>query len=255
MGGHDPNPMRPRGSAKSWLLALLLGATALGGWAWWSWGRQPADALARGWRAYRRGEWDEAARQARQRLKSAAQDPEGLRLLARASLRQGRDALGMSLYQRLGDDGLQDEDRYLLGLALSREGKVRSAVSVWEAARDDSPVRAETLFQLTRGYYALDRLDEAVRSGDLLAKFPGWRAQAEALLGMTDLALNNPGGAAAHWLGALSHTEPPPAGMSPLVVPRKELARALLRVGRPAEAREQLRTELAEGRIPRPTGS
>ena len=83
--------MRPRRPAIRWLLALalFLGATALGGWAWWSWGRRPADALSRGRQAYERGDWEEADRLARQRLKAAANDPEGLRLLARASAQQG----------------------------------------------------------------------------------------------------------------------------------------------------------------------
>jgi tetratricopeptide (TPR) repeat protein len=242
--------MRRRRPAIRWLLALALGASALGGWAWWAWGRQPADALGRGRQAYAQGDWEEADRLARQWLKAAANDPEGLRLLARASVQQGRDALAMSLYERLGEAALQAEDRYLLGLALSRSGKVRSAVKVWEAARASEPDRPETLFQLVRGYYSLDRMDEAAQAGELLAKRPGWEAQAEALLGMIALSFNDPGRAAAKWQSAVNRPPDAPEGVHRLVVPRKELARAWLRVGRPAEARDQLRTVLAKGPDP-----
>jgi tetratricopeptide (TPR) repeat protein len=206
--------------------------------------------VARGREAYDRGDWEEADRLARRRLKAAAEDPEALRLLARASFQQGRDSLAMSMYERLGESALQAEDRYILGLALSRTGKVRPAVEVWEGARAVDPERAETLFQLTRGYYALDRMDEAARAGELLERRPGWEAQAEALLGIIELMRNDPGRAAAYWLRALSRPQDPPAGFTRLVVPRKELARALLRVGRPGEAKDQLRIVLAESPDP-----
>ena len=115
--------------------------------------------VARGRQAYDRGDWEEADRLARQRLKAAANDPEGLRLLARASIQLGRDDLAMSLYQRLGESAMQAEDRYLLGLVLSRSGKLRSAVTVWEAARRASRSAPRRSSSSIRGYLRLDRMD------------------------------------------------------------------------------------------------
>src|SRR5262245_5619183 len=116
-----------------WLmLAVLLATPALGGWAWWSRGRLLPDGLSRGRVAYERGDWERAANLARERLKVAGDDPEGLRLLARASARLGRDDSAMSLYQRLGEPALQVEDMYVLGLALKRAGKRKSAIEVWQ---------------------------------------------------------------------------------------------------------------------------
>src|SRR3954467_3227937 len=92
---HSYGPLEPAERATAmrrgrlpirWLmLAVLLGTPALGGWAWWSRGRLLPDDLARGRAAYDRGDWDLAAGLARERLKGARDDPEGLRLLARAS--------------------------------------------------------------------------------------------------------------------------------------------------------------------------
>src|SRR5215470_7708428 len=91
-----------------WLiLAVLLGAPALGRWAWWSRGQLHPDGLARGRAAYERGDWKQAASLARERLKVAGDDPDGLRLLARASARLGRDDSAAWLYQRLGEPALQ----------------------------------------------------------------------------------------------------------------------------------------------------
>ncbi len=58
----------------------------------WAWTRPPADPLEQGFAAYARGEWQEAARIARERLKASADNPTALRLMARASVRLGRTA-------------------------------------------------------------------------------------------------------------------------------------------------------------------
>src|SRR5579885_208564 len=69
--------IRRRVSPIRWLMLVVLqGTPALGGWAWWSRGHRSADALARGRAAYDRGDWEEAARLARERLKVARDDPE-----------------------------------------------------------------------------------------------------------------------------------------------------------------------------------
>src|SRR4051812_35579248 len=64
--------------------------------------------------AYETKDWSKAADYARVRLKVDGGDPEALRLLARSSIRMGRDAAGAAIYNdRLGAQGMQAEDRYL----------------------------------------------------------------------------------------------------------------------------------------------
>ncbi len=232
------------------LLATVLGASLLVGGFGWSRYRLPSDPSRRGQDAYSRGDWETAADLARVRLRAAKEDPEGLRLLARASIRLGRDASAMGLYQRLNPSAMQAEDLYLLGLALARTGKTKAARDVWEKARSLDPRHAETLFELTRAYFAADAFDHAARLGRLLAARPGWESRAEALLGMIQVERNDFAGAAAYWQSALGRKELHLEGVPSPIVPRKELARAWLRAGRPAEAREQLRIILGESPDP-----
>ncbi len=173
-----------------------------------------------------------------------------MRLLARTSFRQGRDSVAMAMFERLGDAALDAEDRYILGLALSRAGKTRSAIRVWEDAPWDATSTPATLLQLVRGYFNADQLDEATRTAELLRKWAGWESQAMALLGMISLEQDDPGRAADYWRNAVKDAPPSPDSASRLEVPRKDLARVLLRVGQPGEAREQLRSVLAEGPDP-----
>jgi tetratricopeptide (TPR) repeat protein len=245
--------MRPGRFSIRWLmLAVLLGTPALGGWAWWSRARLLPDGLARGRAAYERGDWEQAASLARERLRVAGDDPEGLRLLARASARLGRDDSAATLYQRLGESALQVEDMYLVGLALKRAGKRKSAMEIWEHARSLDPGHAEALFDLGRLYLYSDRLVDAERAAVDLAGQPGWESRAEALLGTIHLERNDPGKAADFWLRALARPRPVvhPEGVPSPIVPRTEVAGALLRAGRPDEARDVLRIALAESPSP-----
>jgi tetratricopeptide (TPR) repeat protein len=183
----------------------------------------------------------------RRRLKVARDDRDALRLLARASIRLEQDDAARAIYGRLGPTDLQVEDLYLLGLSLIREGKRMSAQKVWEDARTRDSEHAETLFELTRAYLAADRLDDAARAAEDLAGRPGWESRAEALLGANRLERNDPAGAVDHFRRALERPRPTvrAEGVPSPIVLRTELARALLRVGRPDEAREQLRVVLA----------
>jgi tetratricopeptide (TPR) repeat protein len=230
------------------LLALALSTPALGGWAWWVRGRTRLDELARGRAAYDVGDWEGAASLARERLRRLKDDPEGLRLLARASARLGRDDAVVSLYKRLGQETLQVEDLYLLGLAMRRADKRTSAVMVWEQARSRDPGHDETLFELARAYLASDRLADSERAAVDLARRPGWESRAEAVLGTVQLERNDPAGAADHWLRALGRPRPVvrAEGVPSPIVPRTEVAGALLRAGRAEEARAQLEIALAE---------
>ena len=152
----------------------------------------------------------------------------------------------MGLYQRIGPSAMEAEDLYLLGLALTRAGKTKSAIEVWERARSLDPEHSESLFELTRAYFANDPLDHAARLASVLATRPGWESRAEAILGMIQLERNDPAGAAEYWQSALGRKEVRLEGVPSPIVPRKELAHALLRVGRSHEARDQFKIVLGE---------
>jgi tetratricopeptide (TPR) repeat protein len=225
------------------LLSAIVGISALGGWIWWSWGRLDADPLVRGRAAYERGDWAAAEDLAREQLRVASGDADGLRLMARASARLGRDDFAASLFNQFPDPTLQAEDSFLVGLMLRRKRKLSSAVKLWERARSLDPKHAETLFELTRAYLASDRLDDAARSAAELSGRPDWESRAEALLGSIQLERNDPDGAATSWRRALDRPRPTVSaeGVPDPIVPHTELARALLLAGRPADARDQLR--------------
>jgi tetratricopeptide (TPR) repeat protein len=233
------------------LLAVVMGVSLLAGGSGWSWYRFTADdPSSRGREAYARGDWETAADQAKLRLKVAGHDPEGLRLLARASIHLGRYPSAMGLYERLGPPAMQAEDLYLLGLALARTGKTQAARDVWERARSLDPDHAGALFELSRAYFASDAFDRAAQLGRLLVARPGWESRAEALLGMIQFERNEFADAADYWQSALGRAEVRLEGVPRPIVPRGELVRALLRAGRTAEARDQVRIMLAEAPDP-----
>src|SRR5271157_495941 len=69
------------------------------------------DAITAARAAYDRGEWSRAADLARERLKTDGNDLASLRLLARSSIRMGRDGAGALIYdERLGAEALEPED-------------------------------------------------------------------------------------------------------------------------------------------------
>jgi tetratricopeptide (TPR) repeat protein len=222
-------------------VAALVSALVL----WRALARASADPVGQGLAAYDRGDWDKAANLARQRLKAAAGDPAALRLLARVSVRAGRNQSAIALFGRLGGQAMLAEDHYLLGLALNREGNRKGAKEVWELARAADPNHTEALFELTRAYLASDQLLAATKTARLLAAHPGREAQGDVLLGAIELELNNPGAAIAHWQRALAHKTDERASEALTVVPQTDLVRALLQVRRSHEAHDLLRSILA----------
>jgi tetratricopeptide (TPR) repeat protein len=217
-----------------------LGIVFLAGGLGWAWMRRSSDPLSRGWSAYERGDWERAARLARQRLKEAGADVDALRLLARASVRLGRDQSAMELFGRFGAKAMLADDLFLLSIALHRTGNSQASLQVLEEARAADPDHAATLFELTRGYLSTDRLGDATETGRRLAAHPGWEARAKALLGRIQLMREDPEGAAAFWQQALAHATAGQTLGSPPLVSRKELARALLLAGRPDAARRHV---------------
>src|SRR6516165_7205640 len=100
---------------RSWLWTAVLALALVGPALVWSWARlrngaEPAGSMNS---AYARGEWAQAAERARRRLKSFPDDQEGLRILARATARLGRDAAANALFARLGARALHAEALYL----------------------------------------------------------------------------------------------------------------------------------------------
>jgi tetratricopeptide (TPR) repeat protein len=229
-------------------VGLLLGTTAIVGLAaglglWWCFPQRSADPVREGWAAYERGQWDVAAEVARARVKTKGDDADALRLLARASVRLGRDDSARAFFRRLGSQAMQSDDLCLLGIALTRMGDNQGALQVWEQARAQNPNDPETLFELTRAYMADQRPVAASETARLLGAHPGWEAKAELLLGSIYLVLNDPERAVIAWEQALERAPTAHAradSSAPPVVPIKDMARALLAAGQPASARHRL---------------
>jgi Flp pilus assembly protein TadD len=214
--------------------ACLIAGGALG---WLRWQQRPAaDPLAHGIAAYDRGDYAEAERAARTRLKTAGDDPGAVRLLARVSVRLGHDSTAQAIYGRLDDHAMTAEDLCLQGISAARDGNREHALTFWERAQAADPDHAETLFELTRAYYLTDRLAPATATGHRLAALAGWEARGEVFLGMTQSLRGDPDGAVAAWRRALEHEAAARIDASASLVPRKELARGLLQAGRPADA-------------------
>ncbi|QEH35283.1 Doubled CXXCH motif (Paired_CXXCH_1) [Aquisphaera giovannonii] len=221
-------------------LALALAAAG----RWRGTGRGPATSEAE--RAYAAKDWEGAARLARERLAGkaggAGEDPAAVRLLAKASARLGRDEPAVSLFTRLDPATLAAEDFYLLGLSLLRSGRRPEAVATWRRALRVEPDYPEALAALMRLDLAANRQAEAEAAAKALANQPGWEAEAHRVLGQLRSDRNDALGAAEAWAIAVDRAPAEAAGAAPMRALRKDLARAWLRAGRPADALESLRS-------------
>jgi tetratricopeptide (TPR) repeat protein len=228
-----------------WLSAIALGCLALAGvvWGWTSW-RSSAGLVARGTSAYAQRDFRQAADLARRRLKDAPEDVEALRLLARATARLGRDAPANALFARLGSAALQAEDLYLLGLGLNHVGQKESAGKVWEKGLAIDPDHAEMIEQLMMLDAARSRVAEAARLAEQLAKQPQWELRGELAVGNFRAEMSDPAGAAATLRKALERPEASRLDRSQATYYRELLARSLLKIERPGEARDVLQTVL-----------
>jgi tetratricopeptide (TPR) repeat protein len=222
-------------------------------WLWWTWLRQSSDPLGPGLRAYARGDWETASKVARERLRGAHDDLAAVQLLARTSVRLGRDSSALPLFHQLGPDFMTAEDFYLLGITLSRSGNSKGCVEVWEQGLKANPDHPEILYALTRVYLEGELFQAATETASRLAKHPEWQDRARAALRQIQLVRGDPAVAADF---SRQPSESPTADRTaasasastsgPLATP-KNLARVLLRAGRPAEARTQLQTILDQG--------
>ena len=151
------------------------------------------------------------------------------------------------LFARLGSARLQAEDLYLLGLGLDRAGRKEEAGRLWEKGLALQPDYPETMAQLIIRDTAENRLAEAAQLAERLARQPGWELRGELDLGALHAELSDPAGAVTVLSRALERPEAAKLDHATTTDYRKLLARNLLRVARPEEARAMLQKVLADG--------
>jgi tetratricopeptide (TPR) repeat protein len=224
----------PRG----WWL-LLAGLVVVGGvLAIFMRGRSSSpDLLAQAQEAYARQDWARAADLSRARLKSSGDDRDALRVLARASIRLGRDSVGAAIYRdRLGNEAREDEDSFLLGMAALRQGDEIQALKLWSRAAGDANVMPELLLALANLLARNGRFDETVAMARRLMAVPGWESAGLLMFGTAQVSLEDHAAAVESLREGLERD--PAATKATLDAPvyRKVLARSLLLLGRPREA-------------------
>ncbi len=105
-----------------------------GGRAWWSRSGRTPTRSARGRAAYDRGDWEAAADLARARLKAEGGDRDGVRLLARAAARLGRDDLAARCSTGARTRPSRPRTSSCWGWP-APAGQAASALKVWEMPR------------------------------------------------------------------------------------------------------------------------
>jgi tetratricopeptide (TPR) repeat protein len=238
-----------------WIWILILGFALFAGMVLTYLGRRSAglDPLERGLDSYKQGHWSAAADSARQRLTIDRDDLRAIRLLARSSVHLRRDQTAAVLFGKLfAPNGVAPdaEDYYLVGLALSRQHKSDDAIVKWEAGLKLDPERGEILDALARAYVEQNRIVEALSVAERLLNQPRWNSHAALMLGQLRSTLNDPAGA----VGVLEPVVRDPkklvdATSAPSLF-LKLLARNLLQISRPADARAQLQEALSSGTDP-----
>ena len=243
--------------------SVLLAVAACGIGLLVAWPRWFSDPLEQGRRAYDRGDWNAAARSAREILSMRKGDPAALGLLARSSVQLGRDDAAIRIYNRLLNAKIiQAEDYLLLGVVLKRQGQEDGAIWAWNRALEAEPVSAETLAELAQLFQKVavetinpesmspHPLDAAARAAERLRQQPGWESRGEMTLGIIrgeSLDLTGAALAFRHVLDRdpkIAESEAQPDKL------RKLFARTFLKAGRPAEAVPHLESILARGPDP-----
>lgn len=225
---------------------VLVGLCGLGFWQFWR-TREPGE-IERAQATYRKGDWAKAAAHAVNHLLKERDDPEALRLLARSSARQGRDAPALTYYARVASDRMEAEDLYLKGVALTGIGQTQAGEEALETALAAEPNRTETLEILCQVYSSRHKPEKAVELADRLAHQPGFESRGNLMLGVLRADMNDIDGS----VDALSRGFSTGAKTGETIPDnfRKFLARTLLQTGRPVEAGEQLKTVLDQGPDP-----
>jgi tetratricopeptide (TPR) repeat protein len=236
-------PASKRRRVRLWLAALAVGIGGL----WWGWLNMTPKEISLGVAAYNRGNWSEAEKLALERLRIAKDDPEGLRLLARASARLGRHPTAQALYAGLAPKLARAEDYYLLGLGKSTSGEAVAAQSFLSLAVAADPRHVEALNLLAMVSLQTARVSEATQAAERLARQPGSEARGDLLLGVICATDQAPSGAVEALRRAIKRDPTIRILPSDQFGTLRLLARCLLRIGQPAGARETLRTVLDVG--------
>lgn len=206
------------------------------------WLKPTSSRLAEVRSAYDAGDWPRADELARRLIKDRGDNLQALRILARASGRMEHDQTASAIYsERLKGEPLDSEDYLLLGLGLARLGRLEPALELFKKGEAAGPERAELFDHLARLAARLRRLDEASAAAARLARQPGWEARGFLLLGEIRALLDDTRGSVEALQEALRIDPEAKGGVLGLVQVRRQLARGLLRLGRPAEAIEPLR--------------
>ncbi len=223
------------------ILLLALGTFIGACIVFFSWTTQPgSNALTEGESAYRKGNRSAAMERARSVLKGEPSNLAALRLLARASARDGEDARAESLYRRVGTSNMKAEDFFLLGRGLMKRGQVGPGRAALGAALDTDPDHAETLdYLLNVGSEGSSSLTAALQA-DRLRRQPGWEVRGSIALARIRHDLLEPA-AAAELLTEVFKRDPSleQAGADANEV-RLLLASCMLETGEPRKAREEL---------------
>ncbi len=244
--------MKRSGGRAGWVILVLAIGAALGV-IWVAWGgpvrRWVADwvttestVLAEAEAAYRANDWQRTADLTRPMLKSRTDNPDALRLYARASARMNHDTAAASIYAgRLGISQMEPEDLFLLGLLNARAGRFETALELWVEAARKGDDEAEVFDNLARLSLRLQRLDEAADAARRLSQKSGWEARGLLLLGDILAVLEDPRGSVDAFRAALERDPAAVGAPLPLSHYRKQLARSLLQLGKPVEAREAIK--------------
>ena len=230
--------------------AVIATACAAGVWYWRN--VVPTDLLQEARAAYERRDWDTAAQKARDRLKAENGDQDALRLLARASLQQGKEssALGDLRQARRRRDG----GRRLLpsGHGAEPQGERRDGQPGLEARVDQGPQRTPRRWRRrrSRSPKAISTSPPSSRSSRLLTQ-PEWKARGNLLLGEMYAMMNAPAQTAVALERGLDE---PGESIDPKDLRRYRglLARSLLQTSEPARARAVLDRVPSAGATPRP---
>ena len=243
---------RKKGAYLVAIAVALIGVVAAVRWA------KPKlfpDLTAEAADAYSRSDWPRTAKLANQRLKQKPEDPQALRLAARAAARQDRDQTAIAIYSRLDVGLMAPEDFFLMGRALSRTGQAEPAFKALETAQAEDPDHPETLDFLCRLYYQTDRYYAAEATALRLARNPAWEARAQLMLGLSRAELENPVGVVAalkRWLQL--DPEGKTAAPDPVRPIQMLLARSLLKSPSPRRRGGCFKAFLRKGRSPRHPG-
>jgi tetratricopeptide (TPR) repeat protein len=207
--------------------------------------QKPVEEPMAAQQAYARKAWQQAADWARSRLKTDESDVNALRMLARTSIRMGKDSIAAAIYNgRLRTEPMEPEDYYLMGLSYTRQGDDELALKAWSKGIAKPPEHPEMLLSLANLLARRQHFDEAVELAGRLARIPGWEAAGSLLLGTARFSLEDyPAATVALQKGLERDPEATEAPLEASVY-RKLLARSLLALGRPKDADSWLQPAL-----------